>query len=510
MKKLTAATYLHYIEVDRDTYIGWNRYWPSIFILNKEALNLLDRVRKGEEIETNEEIDYYLEEFKKYHFIFAGDSDPSKEEFVREVREAVGETDRRAQEFYRDKEAYGSLSIVNDECNLACCYCVNHYNKRSVPAGVSKMDAARKRDIIFDCVDQYMGAAPPADRGNINHRNKEEISYPDKFLQQNYERRAAPPAGNDKEKGENKEASVFFNGGEILLQWDLVKQVVEHVEEQCGKKGIKARFEINTNLTLLTEEIAEFLHRHHFKVHISIDGYKDAHNRTRKYYNGKGSFDDIIEKLKIFRTYYGEKSMDSYQGTIEFPEEFSPEDISEMAQYGFSAARLAPNLLHVSEENARQKARIMGQFLELNTRRDFQVTELLFTRLRDRVNRAEYRFAFNCRGLSGLPDMGIEINLSTLHLSQVCGFAKKAGLPIAELDYDIYNPKLWRHSYKFIKERMESLLSLCMDCSLVGICGGGCLMSGLDNENRLNKAACAYQQEMWEIYVKKAYRDSKK
>lgn len=433
-------------------------------------------IRKGEEIETNEEIDYYLEEFKKYHFVFEGDSDPSKEDFAREVREAVEETDRRAQEFYRDKESYDNLTIVNDECNLACSYCVNHYNKRGVPNGVSRKDAGGKREIILDCVDQYMGAMPPA--------------------------------GNDKENGRKKEASVFFNGGEILLEWELVKQVVEHVEEQCSKNGITAGFEINTNLTLLTEEIAEFLHRHHFRVHISIDGYKEAHNRTRKYHNGAGSFDDIIEKLKIFRKYFGKNSLDSYQGTIEFPERFSPEEISKMANYSFSAARLAPNLLNVSEESARQKARIMGQFLELNTHRDFQVTELIFTRLKDKVNRAEYQFSFNCRGLSGLPDMGIEINLSTMHLSQVCGFARKAGLPIAELDYDIYNPKLWRHSYKFIEERMESLLTLCMDCSLVGICSGGCLMSGLDTENKLNKAACAYQQEMWQIYVKKAYYDS--
>ena len=104
--------------------------------------------------------------------------------------------------------------------------------------------------------------------------------------------------------------------------------------------------------------------------------------------------------------------------------------------------------------------------------------------------------------------IGLELNLSTLSLSHLCGFVPGAALPIEELGYDIYNPKLWEVSYEFIKGRMESVLKLCMECELVGICLGGCIMSGLDNENRLNKAACAYQKEMWKIYVKKAYEDS--
>jgi sulfatase maturation enzyme AslB (radical SAM superfamily) len=474
MKKLTAAKYLHYIEVGQDTYIGWNRYWPSIFILNKEALRLLDRIRDGKAIESSAEIDYFLEEFKKYHFIFQGDSDPSKEKFTRMVREAVAETERRAEDFYRDKESYDDLKIVNEECNLTCCYCVNNYKKRTAPVGISNKSPAHKLEIVLNCVDRYLeGAAPPAGKNSLNNRNKE--------------------------------ANIFFNGGEILLEWEMIKQVVRRVREKWGNKGRKTVFEINTNLTLLTEEIAEFLKKHNFRVHISIDGYRDAHNKTRKYHDGKGSFDDIIERLKIFRKYYGENSLVSFQGTIEFPEDFSPEEVYKMEEYGFSAARLAPNLLNVSGENARRKAKIMGEFLELNSRRKFQVTELLFTGLKDKVNRAEYRFSFNCRGLSTLPGIGIEINISTLRLSRLCGFVQKAGLPAAELDYDIYNPKLRQVAARFITERMENLLTLCSDCELVGICAGGCVMCGLDTGNRLNRAACLYQREMWKIYVKKAY-----
>ncbi|MCP5101761.1 MAG: hypothetical protein GY950_00195 [bacterium] len=183
--------------------------------------------------------------------------------------------------------------------------------------------------------------------------------------------------------------------------------------------------------------------------------------------------------------------------------------IYKMAGSGFAGARLAPNLLNSTEDDARKKARLMGEFLQLNTRNDFQVTELIFNRMKDKINQSEYRFAFNCRGLCGLPRLGIEINLSTFSLSHLCGFIPGAALPIEALGQNIYNPKLWEVSYKYIKDRMAGLFENCIECELAGICVGGCIMSGLDNENRLNKAACAYQKEMWKIYAKKAYEDSK-
>jgi len=478
MKKLTAAKYLHFIKVDKGTYIGWNRYWPSIFILNEAALKLLDRVRDGRPIERNEEIDYFLDQFKKYRFIFEGDNDPSKENFVRMVRDMDEQRQREAGDFYRQKQAYDGLKIVNDECNLTCSYCVNHDKKKEYqsPNIRAKLSRAEKLEIVNKIVDQYLGAALPAKEGG---------------------------------KTGGKEAGIFFSGGEILLEWELLKEVVRRIDHKYASSGTKIDYEINTNLTLLTEEMAEFFKKHDFKVHISIDGYREAHNRTRKYVNGAGSFDDIIRKLEIFRRVYGENSLTTFQGTIEYPEDFSPEEVYRMEEYGFIAARLAPNLLHVSEKDGRKKALIMENFLELNSHRKFQVTELIFTRLKDKVNREEYRFSFNCQGLDSLPGLGIEINLSTMNLSQVCGFVPQAGVPIDELGFDIYNPKLWQVSSRFLKARMETLLSDCLACELVGICVGGCVMSGLDTANRVNKAACAYQEEMWKIYIKKAYNDSK-
>jgi sulfatase maturation enzyme AslB (radical SAM superfamily) len=451
-----------------DIFIGWNRYFPAVFILNDAALDVMDRIKNNQPLEINEEIEHYVREFKKYKFLYeiGSNSDPYRENFVRMVREEVEKPDRDARDFYRLKKDYAELKIVTDDCNLACAYCVNNYGRSS--AGIKKKDQ-EKLEIIHSCIDQFMS-------GKI--------------------------------KNGVREARIFFNGGEILVEWELIKEIVQRI---AGKyRNIKVDYGMNTNLTLLTGEMAKFFNRYNFKLHISIDGYREAHNRTRTYHNGRGSFDDVIEKVEIYRRYNKKKGLKNFQGTIEFPDDFEPEEVYKMEQYGFTSARLAPNLLNCTEEDARKKARLMGRFLELNAFHQFQVTESVFTRLKDKINQQEYRFTFNCQGLSALHRMGIELNLSTLSLSHLCGFAPKAALPAEELGYDIYNPKLWEVSYEFIKGRMESVLKNCMECELVGICLGGCIMSGLDNENRLNKAACAYQEEMWNIYVKKAYEDSRK
>lgn len=481
MKRLKVAEYLHFLLVSKGIYIGWNRFYPSVFIFNQEAMDLLERIKYKKPIKVDNDIGYFLKEFKKYRFLYEGDVDPSRKNFVHMVQWAVAETDRRAGEFYRQKEDYDDLKIVNEECNLACSYCVNRHN---LPAAYNHDNISSKES--------------PGKR--VSKMTEDKWTVVNQCVEQFISRKIA---------NGSRRMQIFFNGGEILIEWPLIKAVVQRIAKEYKDKDIEIEYKINTNLTLLNEEIARFFSEYDFDVHISIDGYRSAHNRTRKYRSGRESFDDIIDRVKLYRKFNKEDSLTSFQGTIEHPEDFRAEEVYKMTGFGFVQARLAPNLLNVTEKDAVKKARLMGEFLELNVRHPLQVTELVFTRLKDKINQEEYRFSFNCQGLCCLPKMGLEINLSTLCLSHLCGFIPAAAVPIQELDHDIYNPKLWQVSHGFIKERMESVLKNCLECELVGICVGGCVMSGLDNYNRPNPAACAYQREMWKIYVRKAYHDSK-
>lgn len=468
MKNLKVSKYLHFQQVDNDIYVGWNRFFPSIFLFNTSALELLDRIRDDKLLETNEEIEYYLKEFKKYKFIYECEFDPSQQDFLNMVQQHLEELNQQAKDFYRLEEDYSVLKIVNDVCNLNCSYCINAYPlPRKTYAGIKRNSPGKLR-MINNCVDQF-----------FSRKIKKEIP----------------------------EVSITFNGGEILVDWKIIKNMVQRISQKYP--DIKINYEMNTNLTLLTEEMARFFDQYHFKVNVSIDGYQEAHDKTRKYRNGKGSFDDIIRKIGLYRKTNNIDTIKTFQGTIEHVDDFQPEEVYKMEKYGFVSARLAPNLLNCSEDDGKKKAKLMGRFLELNSQHQFQVTELIFTKVIKGINQKEYQFSMNCSGLSGLPKIGFEINISTLAVSLLCSFIRHLAVPIKNLRYDIYNPKLWQVSYEYINQRMECMLKNCIECPLLALCRGGCVLSGLDIQNRVNKAACAYQQEIWKIYLKKAYQDRK-
>lgn len=101
---------------------------------------------------------------------------------------------------------------------------------------------------------------------------------------------------------ENSEVIIGFYGGEPLLEFRLIKECVKYVYEKC--EGKKIVFSITTNATLLKDEIAKFIVENKFAVGISLDGSKKEHDISRKFPNGEGSFDIVMENLKNLQKQY--------------------------------------------------------------------------------------------------------------------------------------------------------------------------------------------------------------
>lgn len=87
-----------------------------------------------------------------------------------------------------------------------------------------------------------------------------------------------------------------FQGGEPLINFDVIKFIVEYSEEKCGDKCIE--YNLVSNLTLLNEEMLSFFKKHNVKISTSIDGDMELHNKNRPYINGSGTYDDAVCKLK--------------------------------------------------------------------------------------------------------------------------------------------------------------------------------------------------------------------
>lgn len=97
---------------------------------------------------------------------------------------------------------------------------------------------------------------------------------------------------------------IVFHGSEPLLNFHLIKDIVAH--GKATDKEIK--YSIQTNGTLLTPDIIDFLVKNEVYIGFSLDGTKESHNQMRPFINGKGSYDLVIKNLSQVREQQGKAS----------------------------------------------------------------------------------------------------------------------------------------------------------------------------------------------------------
>ena len=98
--------------------------------------------------------------------------------------------------------------------------------------------------------------------------------------------------------GERRNLEVDFFGGEPLMNWDVVKQIVEYARSVEKKYGKNFRFTLTTNGVLIDDDVIDFSNREMSNVVLSLDGRKEIHDATRVDYAGNGSYDRIVPKFQ--------------------------------------------------------------------------------------------------------------------------------------------------------------------------------------------------------------------
>ena len=91
---------------------------------------------------------------------------------------------------------------------------------------------------------------------------------------------------------------ITFFGGETLMNFPLLRQVVVYANEQAAAQGRSIDYSLTTNATLLTPEIIEFLSENRIGVTVSMDGPKEMHDKLRVFANGRGSYDIIEPRVR--------------------------------------------------------------------------------------------------------------------------------------------------------------------------------------------------------------------
>ena len=98
--------------------------------------------------------------------------------------------------------------------------------------------------------------------------------------------------------GNRRNLEVDFFGGEPLMNFDVVKELVAYGRELEKTHDKHFRFTLTTNGVLLRYDVIEFANKEMDNIVLSIDGRKEVHDHMRPFKNGKGSYDFILDKFK--------------------------------------------------------------------------------------------------------------------------------------------------------------------------------------------------------------------
>ena len=141
--------------------------------------------------------------------------------------------------------------------------------------------------------------------------------------------------------GTRRNLEVDFFGGEPLLNFDVVKQLVEYARSIEKEKGKNFRFTLTTNGVLIDDDVIEFANREMSNVVLSLDGRKEIHDRFRVDYLGNGSFDKIVPKFQRLVSARGGANY-YMRGTFTHANPDFLEDIKVMLDLGFNELSMEP------------------------------------------------------------------------------------------------------------------------------------------------------------------------
>lgn len=141
--------------------------------------------------------------------------------------------------------------------------------------------------------------------------------------------------------GNRVNLEVDFFGGEPLMNWDVVKQLVAYGRSLEKEHHKRFRFTLTTNGVLLNDEIADFLNREMSNVVLSLDGRKEVNDQMRPFRNGKGSYDLIVPKFQKLAQSRNQKNY-YIRGTFTKNNLDFSEDVKHFADLGFQQISIEP------------------------------------------------------------------------------------------------------------------------------------------------------------------------
>lgn len=350
-----------------------------------------------------------------------------------------------------NKKVSAIILMIVQECNLRCVYCYGNGGEYTNKGIMSQKTA-------FDSVD---------------------------FLINN---------------SDEKELFITFFGGEPLLNFKLIKEVVEYCKKREKETGKQFRYSITTNGTLINEKIEKFLKDNKFVIQISIDGKKEKHNANRYDINGVGSYETVIKKTENLR----KDSLVSARATVSSNNMGYVEIFEHLVSLGFRVVpiAIAKNMLKDSDysELYKEYEKYIDHFEKLIQKGDIAKAKKMIDLL-SAIEKIEY-------GSERYLGCGVARNMYAVDID---GRLYPCHRFVANKEYslgDIKNGVSTKRS-EFIKNLHIGNHDQCKDCWAQNLCLGGCPNENLLETDSINKASqknCILTKLMYEklieVYVR--------
>ena len=167
--------------------------------------------------------------------------------------------------------------------------------------------------------------------------------------------------------GTRRNLEVDFFGGEPLMNWEVVKELVRYAREREKECGKNFRFTLTTNGLLIDDEVIDFCNREMHNVVLSLDGRREIHDRWRVDYAGGGSWERVVPKFqKLVRSRGGKGYY--MRGTFTHANPDFLKDIQTMLDLGFTELSMEPVVAAPGDPNALTEDDlpiVMAQYEEL-------------------------------------------------------------------------------------------------------------------------------------------------
>lgn len=315
--------------------------------------------------------------------------------------------------------------IMSEACNFRCTYCI-HFNNLETSDRINSPKKFMRYDTAKETVDRYLEIL----RGHGKHV-----------------------------------AEINFGGGEPLLAWPVIKQALEYCCTAYGSE-FDFRFSINTNASLVTQDVAETLKEYCVEIASSLDGLREGNDRVRLTKSGGGTFSQIMRGFDaLVQVGY---PLDGIAMTVtEKNFHGLDESIVDWAvARGMKNVRIdidVVNMVEIPIENVVAKLMRIRRYA---AERDVDVPGF-WSRPSENLNEStlENHVAF-CGAVRGNSMcVGPSGNIYG------CGYSTTQLGSLSKIQ-SFHAPGTAYHC--FVRDRLTGMMEMCKGCMIEGQCGGGC------------------------------------